>query len=366
MSFAAILDQDIAVRALRSALEKDRVPHAYIFVGPSGVGRRLTAGVLARALNCEDLRGTDPCDECVSCRLIAEGKHPDVQIIMPTKRSSTITVKQIEELLPFAHMRPIKGRHKVFILCEADRLGIGPANKILKTLEEPPAGTIFVLVTEKLEAVLPTIASRCQPIKFGRLRAETVERVLVSDFEIDPKNAATAAELAGGQVTRGLEFADPARTEAVVEIMESLGSFSARLETYDRLLVFFSERKNALQAEAEGEISAFGEELSASVKASIEDLRKSYVDRHYKDLLIDSLGLLLTLHRDVLVLKETGDVELVINRNRIELLRGLAETMSAACVAHNMRKIEEAAQYCSHFVGEDRVFMDLMLGLRHK
>lgn len=366
MSFKEILDQDVAVRALRSAIEKDRVAHAYIFVGPSGVGRKLTAGVFARSLNCEEPRGADPCDGCASCRLIAEGKHPDVQTIMPTRRSSTITVEQIEALLPFAHMRPIRGKHKVFILCEADRLGVGTANKMLKTLEEPPPRTAFVLITEKLEGVLPTVASRCQPIKFGRLRAESVERILASDFGVNAQNAATAAELAGGQVTRGLEFADPARTEAVLEIMESLESLPARMATYDKLLGFFAERKEYLQQEAEDKISSFGEELAPSVKTSIEDLRKSFVDRHYRELLNDCLGLLLTLCRDILVLKETDSEELVINRNRIEFLRDRAGSMSVESIAQNMREIEEAAQYCTHYVGEDRVFMDLMLSLRDR
>ena len=366
MSFNSILDQDVAVCALKSALEKDRVAHAYIFVGPSGVGRKLTAGVLARTLNCENRKDAQPCGACASCRLIAAGKHPDVQTIVPTKRSSTITVEQIEALLPFAHMRPIRGSHKVFIICEADRLRVETANKMLKTLEEPPPRTVFILITEKLESVLPTVASRCQPIKFNRLRAESVNRLLVSDFGIDPQNAATAAELSGGQVTRGLEFADPARTEAVLEILGSLEGLSPRIATYDRLIEFFGERKEQIRQEAEEQVSSLGEELAASVKASIEDSRKSYVDRHYRDLLSDCLGLLLTLYRDILVLKETDSEELVINRNRIGLLRKLAGSMSVASIAKNMRRIEEAAQYCSHYVGEDRVFMDLVLGLQEK
>jgi DNA polymerase-3 subunit delta' len=351
MSFDAILDQEVVVRALRAAIEKERVAHAYIFVGPSGVGRKLAASVFARSLNCEQAQGVDPCGECSNCRLIAEGKHPDVQTIMPVKRSSTITVEQIEALLPFAHMRPLRGKHKVFIFSEADRLRIETANKMLKTLEEPPPQTAFILITEKIENVLPTVASRCQPIKFGRLRTESVKHILIADFDVDPQSAATAAGLAGGQVTRGLEFADSKRIEIVLDIVKSLESLPARMSTYDGLLAFFSESKETLQAEAEDKVSNFGEDLAASVKTSIENVRKSYVDRHYKDLLNDCLGLLLTLYRDMLVVKETDSDELVINRNRIAIIQ-------------NMRGIEEASQFCSHFVGEDRVFMDMMLSLR--
>lgn len=85
MSFDKILDQPTAVRTLRSAIAKSRVAHAYIFVGPAGVGRKLAAGVFARSLNCENFREGNPCEECADCRLIADGKHPDVQTIMPKK-----------------------------------------------------------------------------------------------------------------------------------------------------------------------------------------------------------------------------------------------------------------------------------------
>jgi len=366
MSFREILDQDIAVHALQAAMEKDRVAHAYIFVGPAGVGRKLTARVFAMSLNCESFEDCNPCGACASCRLIAEGKHPDVQTIMPTKRSSTITVEQIEALLPFAHMRPLRGKHKVFILSEADRLGAGSANKMLKTLEEPPPRTAFILITENPERVLPTVVSRCQMIKFGRLRTGSVERILISDYGIERQSASVAAELAAGQVTRGLEFADPERMDVVFDAADSLRDLPSRLAAYDKLIAFLARRREDLQQEAEQRIADMGEDLAPSVKTSIEDLRKSFVDRHYREMLGDCLGLLLALYRDILVLKETGAEELVINRSKIEFLRDRAGSMSVLSIEQNMRKIETASDYCSHFVGEDRVFMDLMLSLREE
>ncbi|UCD56498.1 MAG: DNA polymerase III subunit delta' [Candidatus Hydrogenedentota bacterium] len=365
MSFHKILDQSTAVRTLQSAVDKKRVAHAYIFIGPSGVGRKLTATILAKSLNCERFREQNPCGVCANCCLIAEGKHPDVQIIMPTKRSSTITVDQIEDLIPFAYMRPIRGKFKVFVLSEADRLGIGTANKLLKTLEEPPPFTVFVLITEKPESVLPTVASRCQPIKFGRLRAESVARILVTDFHVDSQRAALAAQLASGQVTRGLEFADPKRLDTVLSIVDSSESFPARMAAYERLLEFFAEQRELLQEQAEREISGFGEDLDSAMKASIDDLRKSFVDRHYRNFLTDCLGLLLTFYRDILVLKQTNAEELIINRNKIGLLGHRAKTMSLSAIMQNMKDIEEASEYCSHYVSEDRVFMDLLLRLRN-
>jgi DNA polymerase-3 subunit delta' len=363
MNFSCVADQPIAVKTLRAALKKQRVAHAYMFVGPSGVGRKMTARAFAAALNCENMRDAEPCDSCSSCRQIALGRHPDVQTIAPTKRSSTISVEQIENLLPFAYMRPIKGKTKVFIFSEADRLGAASANKMLKTLEEPPPSTVFILITERPENMLPTVASRCQPVQFGRLHAETVKRILVKDFHIEDAQASVAAELADGQVTRGLQFADPERFEAVLNIINSLDDCSLRLRAYDRLLELFSNERLKLQQQAEQDIKAEGEEAASSVKSSLADLRKSFIDRHYRVFLNDCLGLLLTFYRDILVLRETGIDTFLFNRNKISALRALSQRMSVSALFDNVERIEKASDYCSHYVPEDRVFLDLLLGL---
>ncbi|RJP21992.1 MAG: DNA polymerase III subunit delta' [Candidatus Abyssobacteria bacterium SURF_5] len=365
MNFSSIADQPTAVKTLRSALSKQRVAHAYLFLGPSGVGRKLTARVFAAALNCEGALDERPCGACPSCRLIGEGRHPDVQIILPTKRSATITVNQIEGLLPFAYMRPIKGRTKVFIFSEADRLGLASANKMLKTFEEPPPSTVFILITDRPENMLPTVASRCQPVKFGRLTAETIKKILVRDFHVEAGRASVAAELAEGQVTRALQFTDPERLEAITGIISSLGGCSERLQAYDRLLALFNDERLKLQEQAEKDIAPSPEEAGASAKSALADLRKAFVDRHYREFLNDCLGLLLTLYRDILILRETGIDKFIFNRNKVKLLRGLAERMSSAVLLQNVESIDQASAYCSHYVAEDRVFLDLLFGLRH-
>jgi DNA polymerase III delta' subunit len=363
MNFSSILDQPTAVRTLQSALKKERVAHAYLFIGPSGVGRKLTAKVFAAALNCEGT-GAAPCGQCVACRQIAEGRHPDVQTIVPTKRSSTISVEQIETIVPLVYMRPVKGKNKVFIFSEADRLGLASANKMLKMLEEPPSSTIFIMVTERPENMLPTVASRCQPVKFGRLHAESVKKILTQDFHTEPARAALAAELADGQVTRGLQFADPERFEAIMGIVDSLNRCSDRLSAYDRLLEMLADERLKLEEQAQKDISAGEEEMTAAMKHSLADMRKSFVDRHYRDFLNDSLGLLLTFYRDVLVMKETGTDEFIVNRNKSEMVRDLGRRMSISALHDNVKAIEQASDFCTHYVSEDRVFLDLLQRLK--
>jgi DNA polymerase-3 subunit delta' len=363
MNFSSILDQPTAVRTLQSALKKERVAHAYLFIGPSGVGRKLTAKVFAAALNCEG-SGTLPCGQCAACRLIAEGRHPDVQTIVPTKRSSTISVDQIENILPFVYMRPIRGKNKVFIFSEADRLGLASANKMLKTLEEPPSSTIFILVTERPENMLPTVASRCQPVKFGRLHAESVKKILMRHFHIESAHATLAAELADGQVTRGLQFADPERFEAIIGIVDSLNRCSDRLSAYDQLLEMLASERLKLEEQAQKDISAGEEEMTTAMKNSLADMRKSFIDRHYRDFLNDSLGLLLTFYRDVLVMKQTRADKFIVNRNKSKVVRDLASRMNISALLDNVRAIEEASDFCTHYVAEDRVFLDLLQRLK--
>jgi DNA polymerase-3 subunit delta' len=365
MNFSSVLDQPTAVRTVQSALKKDRVAHAYLFIGPSGVGRKLTARIFAAALNCENLSEGSPCEDCPSCRWIAEGRHPDVQTILPTKRSSTITVEQIEALLPFVYMRPIRGKTKVFILSEADRLGLASANKMLKTFEEPPPSTVFILVTVRPENLLPTVASRCQPVKFGKLRVESVKQILIKDYHIERASASVASELADGQVTRGLEFADPERFEAVTSIIDSPEGCPDRLRAYDRLLELLANERLKLEEQAEREIASGGEELTSSMKSSLTDLRKSFVDRRYREFLNDCLGLLLILYRDILVMRETGIDEFIVNRNKLQTLRDLARRISGSALLENVKIIEEASAYTSHYVPEDRIFLDLLMRLQH-
>jgi hypothetical protein len=192
-----------------------------------------------------------------------------------------------------------------------------------------------------------------------------VADILTADFGIDRESAVTAAEMAGGQVTRALKFADPERSTAVLSIIESLHTPSERMRIYDDFLAFLSKRREQLSEEAEQTIQSFGEELDSAIRTSLIDLRKSFVDRQYRELLVDCLGLLLSFYRDVFVLKETSVEDLVINRNRVDLIRRQATALSASAIAQNMAEIEKASEYCAHYVSEERLFLDLIMKLRN-
>src|SRR5213593_1774967 len=164
----AIRDQPRAVALLRRALATDRVAHAYAFVGPTGAGRMTTALAFAQALVCPDAG----CGACQACRLAALRQHPDLHVLVPTppetnpKGARAIRIDAIRELERQAALRPAMARRKLFVLDEAERMTGEAPQAFLKTLEEPPVGTVMILVLPRARALPATVVSRCQVVRF--------------------------------------------------------------------------------------------------------------------------------------------------------------------------------------------------------
>ena len=175
---ADIRGQDRAIARLRAALAAGRVHHAYLFTGPPGAGKRATALALASALNCLRAPG-EGCDDCDACARIAAGIHPDVVTLEREGAAQIVPIESVRnQVIARVGFPPHEAKVRVFLIDEASALQPAAANSLLKTLEEPPARTMFVLGTVAPDQLLPTIRSRCQRVAFGPVAgAEGAEKV---------------------------------------------------------------------------------------------------------------------------------------------------------------------------------------------
>ncbi len=222
MSFKDIKGQDKPIQILKEYIKHSRLTGSYLFTGEEGVGKKLVAKTLAKALNCES-QALDSCDRCASCLKIEKGQHPDIHVLegsvssgvnleqgqrIGAQVSDSLKIEYIRQLQKDINLKPYEGKKKVFIIDNAHNLTAEAANALLKILEEPPPGSLIILISAKPALLFKTIISRCKMMKFYPLQRTKLEEILKKDFHLDNNLAHYLAYSCEGRIGRVLKLKD--------------------------------------------------------------------------------------------------------------------------------------------------------------
>ena len=335
---------------LKRMLTNNRLPGAMLFIGEEGVGKKLFALEVARALNCRTPKDHEACGVCSPCNRIMKlnypqredaeewtqiiwTDHPDVGLVVAPKR--VLRVEQMRQIEKEANFRPFEGKARVFLIDEADKLNDASANALLKVLEEPPRTSHLILITARPAMLLPTILSRCQMIRFSPLTPEEIESHLLKNKLVDAKTARLRARAAGGSMGRALS---------------------------GDLVTFTSQRKAMLKVLNALAIS----DDRADLLRSAEQLNEA----QYKEEFEERLEVLETLIRDAWMLSLGVESAQIVNEDLSGELREIGEKIDSSRAADWILHIENLREQLivnvNRKVTTDALFMVMAGDVRHE
>jgi DNA polymerase-3 subunit delta' len=323
-------------------VEQGRVNHAYLFTGPSAVGKFTVAKAFAASVLC----ASGGCGECNVCRRVLEEKHPDVTVIRPAGKN--IPVEKIRELRLSAFRKPMEAVRSVFIIKNAERMWEEGASTLLKVLEEPPGNAVFILITANPAGMLPTIRSRCQEIAFAPVPSEELAGYLVERKGVSHDEALLIVRLTGGVLGRALDWCDErwrlARRDNVIRVARAL-----RRADLNHALEMAGELYREVRAPVEELASRYQEKKAGFRDGSLDEALMKKLSRDQDEELKreqlkeeaqgarEVLSTLAWWYRDILIFKEGGDTALLAN---VDLEREIADEAEAVNTSRLLDCIE--------------------------
>ncbi|NLF01578.1 MAG: DNA polymerase III subunit delta' [Anaerolineales bacterium] len=215
-----------AVQALQRAVDSGSPSHAYLITGPHGIGKTTLAQALAAALLCQGAPPS-PCGACRACRLVASGSHPDLHLVESERPGASLGIDLVRDLQRQLALTPLEGRWRLAVLGRFEEATTAAANALLKTLEEPPAYVVIMVLADDADRLLPTIVSRCQQVPLHPVPIDEIERALIARWQAEPAQAALLASLSAGHVGWAVRMLTESR---------ALGRRTQRLDELARLL----------------------------------------------------------------------------------------------------------------------------------
>jgi len=303
MSFLDIYGHERQIAILKKAIAQKRVGHAYLFSGINGAGKRTLAGEFAKALNCERADTLhDACEKCSSCLKARHASHAD--IISIAAEGQFIRINAIREIQERMKFKPLEGGWRAVIIDDADKMNDHAANALLKTLEEPSAANILILVSSRPYSLPATIISRCRHMRFNPLLAIAVSRFLGEQRGMDRQKASLLAGLSGGSIGKALELDQEDIAAYRAEIMQLL--MKARKDDPISLLNL---------------VSNFGQD---------------------KKKIKQGMDIISSCFRDALILKETRKAEMLLNADHPSFINTLARRLSGEQLLQNIFLVARA------------------------
>ncbi len=368
-AFDNILGQPQVREFLRATVASDRVSHAYLFCGPAGSNKTLAAYALAQAVLCQgDQSGRKPCGQCDACRRIQRRKHPDVRFYTPEGAAGYL-VDQVRDIVSDVSLAPIQAKSKVYILDRADMLGTQAANAFLKTLEEPPADVVLILLARTRESVLPTIVSRCQVVPFRTIPASEAAGIVRQNSGASDLQARIALQACDGSLTRAVEFLrSNERLEFRSRIVEIMGLLS-RADDWD-IVQYSSELVGRVElpldevrAELEQELAENADFLAKSAIRQIEARNKRQLSAKTRESLRQLTGIVRSWLRDLMaVCSQAQDV--VVNADALPALTAAAERTDAARAAAALKAVAAAEDALTYNVSPQTCIDSMLLEVR--
>jgi DNA polymerase-3 subunit delta' len=327
MSFSDLKQQQDVAQQLRRSLERGRLAHAYLFVGPRGSGKEAMARTLTKALNCLK-KDCDCCSDggqpCDSCRRVDDQAHPDVYWVRPESKSRRIQVDQMREFMKAVNLRSSMGRVKVGIIVDADCLNEEAGNAFLKTLEEPPSQTVIILLCAAPQRLLPTILSRCLKVSLG------------------PVAESGQSAYAGKLMPHLVKFSAHG-AERITNSYQLLAEVTALLQ----------EIRNETRSRVEAEVNLDRyEELESNTRERLEDQLEARIEGEYRAAREHMLEEIYGWFGDLLLCTEGADEKLLSYPDQAAAARRVAAGLTTQKAMQNLDAIEQIRDSLSRNISE--------------
>jgi DNA polymerase-3 subunit delta' len=362
--FDTLVGQPLVARFLSTAVRGAHLNHAYLFIGPVGSGKTEAAISLARSALCRN-RGTDRCDDCIR---VLRRAHPDLHVIEPEGVEGYLAA-QIRDLIHDVTLAPVRSDAKVYVLTRADLLTGASANAFLKTLEEPPSSTIFILMARTAESVLETLRSRCQILAFRYIPEVEAVGVLAETTGANEEQARIALAAVGGSTMRAREFLRSdtlrdarVRVLGIVERMLEADALDV-LEAARELTVAFKAPLDELKAQQAAQLEESRDFLSKGALSALEKRSTRSLGAREREHIAAAFDVIRSWLRDVL-LTRIGRGEDIVNVDFRANIGRAAAGATESDLIRALKAVDEAAERTRYNVSVQSIFESLLFSIR--